>query len=74
MATIHLNIQNLTEREHEVLNLLIEGHPNKQIARQMNLKEITVKVHLQSVYKKLGVNNRTHAVATALKYTNSLSA
>jgi len=64
-------LASLTKRELEVLDLLIEGHPNKQIAREMDLKEITVKVHLQNIYKKFGVSNRTHAVSLALKFSNN---
>ncbi|MCK5166588.1 MAG: response regulator transcription factor [Rhodospirillaceae bacterium] len=61
-------IKDLTAREREILILLTEGHPNKQIARLIGLKEITVKVHLQSVFRKFGVSNRTQAVAVALKH------
>jgi DNA-binding NarL/FixJ family response regulator len=52
----------LTPREREVLGLLTKGHPNKEIARKLELREITIKVHLKNVYRKLGVSNRTQAV------------
>jgi len=59
-------LDKLTKREREVLSLLTGGHPNKEIARRLGLREITVKVHLKGVYRKLGVANRTQAVTTAL--------
>ena len=61
-------LKKLTAREREITILLSEGHPNKQIARLTGLKEITVKVHLQSVFRKLDVSNRTQAVTVALKH------
>jgi len=59
-------IDTLTGREKEVLTLLVGGLTNKRIAEQLSIKEVTVKVHLQKVYKKLGVANRTEAVSTVL--------
>lgn len=60
-------LKKLTAREREVLGFLVKGNPNKVIAREMGLQEITVKVHLQNVYRKLGVANRTHTVAKVLE-------
>ncbi len=57
----------LTRRQQQVLDLLVRGHTNKKIAKELNLKEITVKIHLQSVFRKFGVSNRTQAVAMALQ-------
>jgi DNA-binding NarL/FixJ family response regulator len=45
--------------------VLVEGHPNKEIARQLGLQEVTVKVHLKGVFRKLGATNRTQAVHIA---------
>ena len=59
-------LDKLTKREREVLSLLTGGHPNKEIARRLGLREITVKVHLKGVYRKLGVINRTQAVTAVL--------
>ena len=59
--------QKLTRRQQQVLDLLVRGHTNKRIAKELDLKEITVKIHLQSVFRKFGVSNRTQAVALALQ-------
>ncbi len=55
----------LPPRQREVLSLLAEGRSNKEIARRLNLAEGTVKVHLAGLFRKLGVRNRTGAVAVA---------
>ena len=51
-----------SERQGDVLRLLIEGHSNKLIARRLGLSDATVKTHLQAVYRKLAVESRTQAV------------
>lgn len=58
-------LSRLTERQREVLHLLAEGKTNKQISRELDLSEGTVKVHLNSVYRVLGVANRTEAALLA---------
>lgn len=60
-------LTSLTAREREVLSLLAEGQSNKAIAIKLSLKEVTIKAHLQNVYRKVGVNNRTQAVSAAIK-------
>ena len=60
-------IRKLTRRERDVLSLLAEGHPNKEIARRLELQEVTVKVHLKGVFRKLGATNRTQAVRIAIE-------
>lgn len=57
----------LTPREHEVLVSLMRGHSNKQIARALGIGEGTVKVHLASVFRALGAQNRTEAVLIAVE-------
>jgi DNA-binding NarL/FixJ family response regulator len=57
----------LTERQSEVLALLIQGKPNKLICRQLNLAEGTVKIHVTAILKTLGVTNRTQAVIAVSK-------
>lgn len=56
----------LTARERDVLGKLLEGLPNKGIARQLGIQEVTVKLHLRNVYRKLGAANRAHAVKIAI--------
>ncbi len=53
----------LTMREHEVLELLSQGLPNKLIARELQISEHTVKFHVSSIFAKLGVASRTEAVS-----------
>ena len=56
----------LSLREIEVLELLRAGQANRQIARALHISEATVKTHLIHIFSKLGVENRTEAVAVAL--------
>jgi DNA-binding NarL/FixJ family response regulator len=56
----------LTDREQEVLNCLIKGCTNKEIAKALFISEKTVKNHLSSIFKKLNVNGRLQAVRHAL--------
>ena len=51
----------LSTREREVLALVVEGLPNKLIARRLEISEKTVKAHLTSVFRTIGVNDRTQA-------------
>lgn len=55
----------LTEREHEVLNLLAHGRQNGVIAASMGLSSHTVKAHLRNIYRKLGAHGQIEAVAIA---------
>ena len=57
----------LTHRQLEVLELMVQGLPNKSIARQLNLGEGTVKLHVASILRTLGIRNRTQAVAEATR-------
>lgn len=58
----------LSERQRDVLRLLIEGKANKVIGRELGLSEATVKTHLQAVYRALDVENRTQAVLAAARW------
>ncbi|GAC1356295.1 MAG: response regulator transcription factor [Ktedonobacteraceae bacterium] len=58
-------IETLTERELEVLHLLAQGMPNKEIAGKLVISERTAKFHVSSIMGKLGASNRTEAVALA---------
>jgi DNA-binding NarL/FixJ family response regulator len=55
----------LSPREREVLGLLLEGLPNKLIARRLEISEKTVKSHLTSVFRQIGVTDRVQAVLWA---------
>jgi DNA-binding NarL/FixJ family response regulator len=57
----------LTQRESEVLGLLVRGMSNKGIAAKLVVSDDTVKTHLRGLYRKLGVGDRGAAVATALR-------
>ncbi|MEA5571109.1 response regulator transcription factor [Calothrix sp. UHCC 0171] len=62
-----LELLGLSQREAEVLSLIIQGKDNKAIAAQMNINISTVRKHLENIYRKLGVNNRTEAISLALE-------
>jgi len=71
------NPEALTDREVEVLKLLARGKANKQIADELFVEEKTVKSHVSSILRKLGVRSRTqaalHAVRTGLVSVEELS-
>jgi DNA-binding NarL/FixJ family response regulator len=56
-----VNLDVLSARQQEILELVVEGGSNAQIAKRLFLSESTVKQHLRAAYKLLGVNNRTEA-------------
>ena len=56
-----------TKRETEILQLICLGHTNAQIAKILNISISTAKVHVASIFQKLGVNNRILAVVKYLK-------
>jgi DNA-binding NarL/FixJ family response regulator len=58
----------LTQRQLEVLQLIALGHPNKVIADYLDIKEQTIKIHINQIFKELRVFNRTQAVLKAQKY------
>ena len=55
----------LSDREREVLVLVADGMPNKQIARRLGISERTVKAHLTSIFQRIGVTDRTQAALWA---------
>lgn len=57
----------LTTRENEVLKLVAQGASNQFIAKKLLVREVTIKTHLNSIFKKLNVSNRTQAVLIAIK-------
>lgn len=63
----------LTTQQHKVLRALKEGKLNKQIAFDLGVAEATVKAHISSIFKKLGVSNRTQAVVALNKIASTLN-
>jgi NarL family two-component system response regulator LiaR len=57
----------MTEREREILELMVDGLSNSEIAERLIVSQSTVKFHVSNVLSKLGVTSRTEAVALALK-------
>lgn len=55
----------LTSRELEVLSALCDGKTNKEIARELGLREPTIKLHVKTLYRRLGASNRTQAAMIA---------
>jgi NarL family two-component system response regulator LiaR len=60
--------QDMTDREKEILALMVEGLSNNEIAERLVVSPSTVKFHVSNVLSKLGVTGRTEAVALAIKY------
>jgi DNA-binding NarL/FixJ family response regulator len=60
-------LDSLTKREHEVLDLLAEGHQQDEIARELVISPKTVATHIQRILGKLEVRSRAQAVAVALR-------
>ena len=63
----HAGDDQLSDREVSVLTHVAIGEANKEIARALGLAEDTVKAHLKSIFAKLGVSDRTHAVTIAAR-------
>jgi DNA-binding NarL/FixJ family response regulator len=61
------DLPHLSPRELDVLRLMANGRENKQIARQLQISEATVKTHVKALYLRLGVRSRAQATATALR-------
>lgn len=57
----------LTEREYEVLSLMVKAQTNRQIAAELDIAERTVKNHVGAIFRKLGVSDRSQAIIQALK-------
>ncbi len=62
-----VNIDALTPKEKEVLALVAKGASNQEIADKLYVRDVTVKTHLNSIFKKLKVTNRTQAVLLAMQ-------
>jgi LuxR family maltose regulon positive regulatory protein len=60
-------IARLSKREREVLALIARGRTNREIAKELFISEVTVKVHVRHIFEKLGVRSRTEAALLAVK-------
>ncbi len=58
----------LSARETACLDFLVKGKSNKEIARELGIEEVTVKMHLRSGYRKIGASNRVDAVRIAIEH------
>jgi DNA-binding NarL/FixJ family response regulator len=63
-----ISTERLTPREHDVLDQIVEGRTNRQIAQQLSLSVGTVKIHVEHIIAKLGVADRTQAAVRAIEY------
>ena len=52
------NKSSLTQKECEIVDLLIQGFTNKEIAEKLSISFLTVKAHLEDIYERFGVHNR----------------
>lgn len=64
-ATTALAFPQLTDREHEVLDLLAQGHPNSTIAARLRISDKTVRNHVSNIFTKLAVADRAEAIVRA---------
>ncbi|HIJ63963.1 MAG TPA: response regulator transcription factor [Rhodospirillaceae bacterium] len=71
-ADLANSISQLTHQQRVVLQMLVNGRPNKQIAYELNIVESTVKAHVSAILRKLRVHSRTQAVVKASKILSLL--
>ncbi|HJW26302.1 MAG TPA: response regulator transcription factor [Rhodocyclaceae bacterium] len=67
-GSVHPSEVGLTDRQAQVLALMMRGLSNREIAEQLDLSEGTVKIHATAVFKALGVTSRTQALVAASRY------
>jgi DNA-binding NarL/FixJ family response regulator len=63
----HLGAEDLTKTEKRVLQMIVGGMSNKEIASALDVSENTTKTHVKNIFDKLGVSDRTSATTTAIK-------
>jgi two-component system, NarL family, nitrate/nitrite response regulator NarL len=67
-STVEMStVAGLTPREIQVLQAIVNGKSNKEIGRELELQEVTVKLHARRVYQKLGARNRAEVTAIAIE-------
>ena len=64
---VDLDSPKLTPRQQEVLEMLVQGKSNREIAEALGLSENTIKVHLVAIFRTLGVSSRTEALLAGMK-------
>ena len=62
----------LTNREKQILSLIVAGHKNKEIASQLFVSEMTIKTHINNIFRKLNIKNRNEAILYAVKCNHTL--
>ena len=67
-------MRNLTEREREIAELIVRGISNREVAKQLGIAHGTANVHLNNIYRKLGINNRVLLAMAWLRYDGKLEA
>ncbi|MEM7603474.1 MAG: response regulator transcription factor [Verrucomicrobiota bacterium] len=70
-GTEGVNLPALTQRQRQILDLLAQGHSNKEIAYRLNMREATIRVHMSNLFKRLGVTSRTQAALLARGHGSS---
>jgi DNA-binding NarL/FixJ family response regulator len=60
-------IYSITDRETEIVSLLLEGKSNKDIAQELYVEEVTIKKHLQNIFKKFSVKSRAELIVLLKK-------
>jgi DNA-binding NarL/FixJ family response regulator len=60
--------QSLTARQREIFNLIVAGRSNKEIARTLGLSVGTVKIHVATLFRKLGVHHRSAVALAGIKF------
>lgn len=73
-ANTHHPEEKLTTKQSHVLECMIKGSSNKEIARELHMSEATVKAHITGIFKSLNVNNRTQAVSYANQWRTTTHA
>jgi DNA-binding NarL/FixJ family response regulator len=63
----HLGQESLTASEKRILEMIVKGLSNKEIAHGLSVSENTVKTHVKNIFDKIGVSDRTSAATTAIK-------
>lgn len=65
-------MENFNNIENDVLNLVLEGYENREIACKLNYSISKIKTVLKEIYKKLGVSNRVQAVVAAMRILKNM--